>query len=73
MRTTILIIAAFALAACDRAAEKAEDQYEFLESSGQSSQSELCAAARKARDEWREKQNENKYSEWQIKAFNACR
>lgn len=60
------------LSGCSRAAEKAEQEYEFLLSGGAATKSELCAAAQKARDAWAEREDEHKYLIWQVKVSNAC-
>lgn len=72
MRIMALAFAMLALAGCQRAAEKAESHYEFLEKSGSASDDELCRAAQSARDAWSDRGDGEKYKRWQVTAFNAC-
>ena len=72
MRAFAVVIVALALTGCQRAAEKAGRDYEFLEQSGTASREELCRAATKARDAWAARHNEDRHRYWQVVAYDSC-
>lgn len=72
MRAVYVILAFAMLMGCTRAAEKAEQEYEFLKKNGGASKTELCAAATKTRDAWKERGDNHKYLVWQVYASNEC-
>ena len=52
------------LAACDRAAESAEEQIEMVSRHG--SEREKCQAAGKAAQAWLEREHVQKYEQWRL-------
>lgn len=71
MRFKAVILVAGLLGACNSAAMKAEDDYEFLSGSG-ASKAELCAASTKAKEAWAERQNKEKYEHWKLVSDVNC-
>ena len=62
------------LTSCDsrNAAQKAEQEYSFLEAN-KASPDELCGGARKVQDAYRELLNSEKYQYWKLTADIMCR
>lgn len=71
MKAIVVGAAALLLTGCSTAAAKAEEEYEFL-SKNKASSAELCEAARRAREAWAERQNQDRYELWQIKSNIDC-
>lgn len=71
MRIAILIGAALILAGCDRAAEKAEEEFYFLSKNDATSE-RLCEVATKVRDAWSARQEREKYRNWELTARTYC-
>lgn len=67
----MLLIAAITLSGCDRVAEDAQNEYEFLRANAAPAR-ELCDKASRVRDEWARRQNQKEYDRWKFNAEVDC-
>lgn len=67
----MILAGALAVAGCESAAEKAEQQYKIVEQN-EVGDREKCAAAGRVKAAWLEERNDTKYKEWQTKEYIDC-
>jgi hypothetical protein len=67
----MIVIGALAVASCDSAAEKAEQQYKIVAKS-EVGDREKCATAGRVKAAWLQERNNTKYREWQTIEYVDC-